>query len=136
MPTLLEEINTKCSAELIASRDHDAIAAAVNVGRTKVSPRLGGIGLVLNTLGPTDGAALLDSLELLSATNSAVKWAFVLINRGELDFGAPATRAMIDMLLPAPVATLLKAVAEVPDPITEFAVRASLWDVDGNWLGG
>jgi len=118
MPTLLEEINTKCRSELIASGDHVAIAAAVNVGRTKVSPRLGGIGLVLNTLGPTDGAALLDNLELLSATNSAVKWAFVLINRGELDFGAPATRAMIDMLLSVPVAALLKAVAEVPDMVS------------------
>ena len=33
--TLLEEIQAKCSAELIASLDHDAIAAVVNAGRTK-----------------------------------------------------------------------------------------------------
>lgn len=32
--TLLEEIKTKCSAELLASQDADAIAEVVNVGRT------------------------------------------------------------------------------------------------------
>ena len=32
---MLNEIKSKCSAELIASRDHDAIAAAVNVGRIR-----------------------------------------------------------------------------------------------------
>ena len=32
--SLLEEIKTKCSAELLASQDADAIAAVVNVGRT------------------------------------------------------------------------------------------------------
>ena len=35
--TLLDEIQQKCSAELIASRDFDAIAAAVSVGRTKLN---------------------------------------------------------------------------------------------------
>lgn len=35
--SLLTEIQTKCSSELIASRDHAAIAAAVNVGRTKTN---------------------------------------------------------------------------------------------------
>ena len=116
--TLLEELQAKCSAQLLASRDHDAIAATVNVGRTKVQTTLGGIGTVLETLGPIDGAALLDSLEAMAATNSAVKWAFVLINRGELDFGSAATRAMIDMLVPGAAGDALKAVAEKPDPLS------------------
>ena len=115
---LLEEIQSKCSAELLASRDHDAIAATVNAGRTKVQTTLGGIGTVLETLGPIDGAVLLDSLEAMAATNSAVKWAFVLINRGELDFGSTATRGMIDMLIPGAAGTALKAVAEKPDPLS------------------
>jgi len=131
---LLEEIQSKCDAALIASRDHQAIANAVNVGRTKVSPRLGGIGLVLETLGPTDGAALLDQLEAMAPTNSAVKWAFVLINRGELDFGSAATRGMIDLLLPNGAGAALKAVAEVPDHITEYDVRVACYTDNGDYL--
>jgi len=124
--TLYQEIQIKCSPELIASRDHDAIAAAVNAGRTKVVQTLGGIGTVLETLGPVDGAALLDSLEALSATNSAVKWAFVLINRGELDFGSSATRQMIDTLIPGSAGDALKAVAEKPDPISPARIASVL----------
>jgi len=120
-------------APLLATRDTQAIADALSVGRKKVATRLGGIGLVMETLGPTDGAALLDQLEAMSATVPAVKWAFVLINRGELDFGSPATRAMIDQLVPAPANTLLKAVAEVDDPIDEMAVRQACWSDDGVW---
>ena len=123
---MLQEIQSKCSAELIASRDHDAIAAAVNVGRTKVVQTLGGIGTVLETLGPDVGAALLDTLETIATANSAVKWAFVLINRGELDFGSSATRAMIDLLIPGAAGAALKAVAEVPDPVTAQQVSDAL----------
>jgi hypothetical protein len=126
MTTLLQEIQSKCSPELIASRDHQAIADAVNVGRTKIVSRLGGVGLVLETLGPVDGAALLDQLEALAATNSAVKWAFVLINRGELDFGSPATRAMIDALVAEPARSLLKAVAVQDDPVSPSRVANAL----------
>lgn len=131
---MLKEIQSKCSAELIASRDHDAIAAVVNVGRTKVVQTLGGIGTVLETLGPISGAELLDNLEAMSSTNSAVKWAFVLINRGELDFGSPATRLMIDQLIPGAVGEALKAVAEQPDSVTEFDIRKACWSDNGEWL--
>lgn len=122
--TLLEEIQS--GGFDLGNRDDGAIAAALSVGRTKIVPRLGGIGVVMETLGPVDGAALLDSLEAMVATNSAVKWAFVLINRGELDFGSSATRAMIDQLLPAPAAAALKSVAEVPDVITAQQVAQAL----------
>lgn len=121
----LDEIQTKCP-ELIASRDFDAIAAAVNVGRVKIAQKLGGIGLVLETLGPVDGAALLDSLEAASATVPALRWAFVLINRGELDFGSAATRAMIDTLNLGPAGSALKAVAEVADPVTAQQVSDAM----------
>lgn len=133
--TILEEIQAKCSPELIASREHGAIAAAVSVGRTKVTTYLGGVGTVLERLGPTDGAALLDSLETMAATVPAVKWAFTLINRGELDFGSTATRAMIEQLVPSPAKEVLLAVAEVPNPITEFDVRCALYAPDGTFLG-
>lgn len=116
---------------LIASRDYAAIAAALSVGRVKVVPRLGGIGLVLETLGPESGAALLDALEAQAATVPALKWAWVLINRGELDFGSPATRSMIEALVPEPARTLLLAVAEVSDPVTAAAVEVALKNDDG-----
>lgn len=124
--TLLEEIQSKCPPELIASRDYDSIAAAVNVGRTKVVTRLGGIGAVMEALGPVDGAALLDSLEGMVATVPAVKWAFILVNRGELDFGSPATRVMIDQLVPSPAKELLLTLAEVPDPVSAYRIATAM----------
>lgn len=131
---LIDEIKAKCSPELLASRDDVAITAHVNQGRTKVATTLGGIGTVLEALGPTDGAALLDQLETMAATVPAVKWAFVLINRGELDFGSAATRGMIDQLIPEPARSALKAVAEVADPVTNDDVRRALWSDAGEYL--
>lgn len=133
--SLLDDIKAKCP-EALATKDPDQIAAAFNVGRVRVITKLGGVGLVMDTLGPINGAALLDNLEAIATTNSAVKWAFVLINRGELDFGSSATRSMMDLLLPAEAAAALKSIAEVPNPITEFDVRKTLWSESGEWLGG
>ena len=117
---------------LLASRDYAAIADALSAGRVKIEPRLGGIGLVLETLGPIGGAELLDALELQSTSAPSLKWAWVLVNRGELDFGSAATRAMIDALIPEPARTLLKAVAEVPDPVTAAAVEVAMKNDDGS----
>lgn len=116
--SLLTELQAKCSPELLASRDDVAIAAAASVGRTKIVQKLGGIGLVLETLGPTGGAALLDDLEAQAASVPALKWAWVLINRGELDFGSAATRGMIEALVPSPAKEALLAVAQVDDPVS------------------
>lgn len=110
----------------LQNRDDGAIATALSAGRTKIAPRLGGIGAVLETLGPVDGAALLDSLESMATTVPAVRWAFVLINRGELDFGSPATRAMIDQLVPSPAKGALLSLAEVPETITPQQVAKAL----------
>lgn len=124
--TLLDEINEKCSPELIASREHGAIAAAVSAGRVRISQRMGGIGTVLETLGPDAGAALLDELEAQAASIPALKWAWVLINRGELDFGSPATRSMIEMLVPSPAKEALMAVAESADPVSAYRVATAM----------
>lgn len=124
--TLLEEIQSKCSPELIASREHGAIAEAVSAGRTRVQTKLGGIGTVLETLGPDAGAALLDGLEAQAASIPALKWAWVLINRGELDFGSPATRAMIEVLVPSPAKEALLGVAVVADPVSASRIANAL----------
>jgi len=129
----LAEIQAKCDAATLATHDYAAIAAAVNVGRTKVETKLGGIGLVLETLGPVDGAALLDGLETQSVSIPALKWAWVLINRGELDFGSSATRAMVSQLVPSPAKEALLAVAEVPDPVSLYDLTVALQDSNGVW---
>lgn len=119
--------------------DTQAIADALSAGCTRVATRIGGIGTVLEALGPVDGATLLDTLDLLRATSSPVKWAWYLIERGELDFGSVATRGMIQQLqiggvLTAPQASSLLALAEVPDPVDEYTVRRAIYADDGSLL--
>lgn len=128
---LLEEIQAKCSPELLASREHGAIAEAVSQGRTAVVSRLGGIGAVIETLGAVDGPAVLDTLESLKATNAAIRWGWVLLERAELDFGSPVTRQLIDTLaaggvMTADQANTLKALAVVPAPVTTQDVIAAM----------
>lgn len=137
--TLLNEIKAKCSPELLASRDADAIAALVSVGRTSIVPRLGGIGAVMETLGAVDGPVVLDALDSLKATLPAVRWGWVLLERGELDFGSVVTRQLIDGLVMGGVMTdgqglAIKSLAEQPDPVSEFDVRRAIWADDGSYL--
>ena len=59
--TILEEI--QAGPFDLANRNDGEIAAALSIGRSKVITTLGGIGAVMEALGPIDGAALLDGLE-------------------------------------------------------------------------
>jgi hypothetical protein len=134
----LADIQAKVDPAILAAHDTQAITDAFNVGRTKVQARLGGIGLVLEALGPVNGAALLDGLQALAPTVPALKWAFTLISRGELDFGSVATRGMIDMLvaqgaIAAPLAAALKATAEVADPVSTYDITVCVQDDQGIW---
>jgi hypothetical protein len=129
--TLLAEIEAKCPPELIAAREHGQIAALVSAGRTKVVERLGGIGTVLRHLGPVNGPALLDALDALRATVPAIRWGWVLLDRGQLDFGSPVVRAMIDQLVTDGVISaahgeILKNVAVEPDPVSVQQVAAAM----------
>ena len=128
-----EEIKSKCTPEMISEHDFSAIAATVSIGRVKPFSKLGGIGTVLETLGPMDGATLLDSLEAQSVTIPALKWAWVLINRGELDFGSTATRSMINQLIPEPARTALLSIAEISDTVTAAEVELAMKNIDGNF---
>lgn len=137
--TLLDEIKAKCPPDLLASQDADAIADVVNVGRTRIVPRLGGIGAVMETLGAVDGPLVLDALDALKGTLPAVRWGWVLLERGELDFGSTVTRQMIDGLVMGGVMTeaqglAIKALAEQPDLVSEFDVRRAIWADDGSYL--
>ena len=116
--------------------DTAAIAEAMSEGRTKIEKRNGGIGLILETLGPDAGSQVLDSIDAMRAGNSAVKWAWYLLERGDLDFGSPATRGMISQLFAesVPVRDALLEVAQVPDPVGEFEVRQAIFSDSGEVL--
>lgn len=121
--SLLDEIKAKCSPELLASKQHGEIAAKVSEGRTRIATRLGGIGVVMETLGADEGAKVLNKLETLRITNASIKWGWYLIERGELDFGSDVTRNMIDMLEGGGViskasADLLRKIAVFPAPVS------------------
>ena len=119
-----------CAAAL-ALRDCGTLAAILSTGRTRVIDRNIGYGTVLDTLGADAGAAFLDGLTALAATSSPVKWALKLLDRGELNIGAPATRTQLDALaaggaMTQAVADALKALAVVPDVVSASEVQQAL----------
>lgn len=135
--TFSEEINAKCSAELLASGDHAAIAARVSDGRIKTVETRIGYGAVMSDdgLGPDAGAALLDRMELMGQDVSPVKWAMVLLANDKLNIADAGARRKLDVLVQAKVMTddqaaRLKALADVPDPVTPAQVADALRDPD------
>lgn len=77
-----------------------AIADILNAAQaiTTIGTKRIGIGTVLDVLGPVDGSAVLDVLYAASASARPVYYALKLLEQGELDVGAPATRAQVGML--------------------------------------
>lgn len=124
--TLLEEINAKATPEQIAARDHDGIAAAVNVGRKRRNSREIGNGTILETLGLTAGNALLDVI------NSVPDFRHVkpLVEQGRLVISSPLVQATVDSLVPTVLtqaqADALKALGWDADPVTPAQVAAAL----------
>lgn len=128
---ILSAIAADPALQALASvRDDAGIAAALSVGRTRIESTFIGVGRVMDCLGPTEGAAVLDALDALRTTVSPVKWAWLLLERGELDVGLPSVRAQIDALVPAVMtaaqAEVLKAFALRPDPVPVNAVSEAL----------
>lgn len=60
-----------------------------------------GVGTVLDVLGPSAGAALLDVLE--NATDPVLRWGMHILERGQLDISMASTRAQLDALTQAGV---------------------------------
>ena len=121
--TLLDEIQAKCSPAQIAARGDDgglsAIAAAVNVGRTKPSGLLIGKGAVLTAIGLAAGNALLDVID------SAADFRHVkgLLDASNLVVSSPlvmgAIQAFVPQVLTQAQANVLLSLAVIPDPATE-----------------
>ncbi len=125
--------------ELRQSQDTQAIADALSAGRTRYRKTEAGFGTILSTIGPVDGAALLDTLAAIKTSNRPLYWAWYLLERGVFDFGTAATQAQMDALVSAGVlsadnAARLKALGVEPDPVDEMDVRRLCWSSDGGWL--
>ena len=136
--TLHDEILSRPDcADALARRDCGELAALLSVGRTKVVDLNIGYGTVLEVLGAESGAAFLDGLTALAATSSPVKWALKLLDRGELNIGAAATRGQLDALaaggvMPKAVADALKGLAMGPDIVTAEQVADAMFNPDGS----
>ena len=132
--SLLTEIQA-LPAELRASRDTQAIADALSVGRTKPSTREIGNGTILEVLGLTAGNALLDAI------NNAPDFRHVkpLVEQGRLIIGGPLVAAALMGMVAGGVITQadadkLLAIASVPAPVSEFDVRRAVWSDAGEYL--
>ena len=136
--TLRDEILSRPDcADALALRDCGALAEILSKDRTKVVDLNIGYGTVLEVLGAESGAAFLDSLTTLAATSSPVKWALKLLDRGELNIGAEATRLQLDALaaggvMPKAVADALKGLAMGPDIVTAEQVADAMFNEDGS----
>lgn len=136
--TLHDEILSRPDcADALARRDCGELAALLSVGRTKVIDYSIGYGTVLEVLGAEAGSAFLDGLTALAATSSPVKWALKLLDRGELNIGAEATRGQLDALaaggvMPHAVADALKGLAMGPDIVTAEQVADAMFNHDGS----
>lgn len=135
--TLRDEI-LALPVEILATKNTQAIADALSVGRVKHISMMVGVGTILAKFGG-QGGAFLDALASIGQVNRDIHWLLESnIKRGEFDIGDPASRYGMQQLalqLPAFAAGIsaLMALAEVPDPIDEMTVRKACWSDDGVW---
>lgn len=131
--------------------DTVAIAAVLSAGRTRIAPRLIGDADVSLAIGIPDGPMFLLGLEDAATTRPATdaspeqlavyataRQAWRSVQNKAFEIGNPAVRAAIDLfvgvLLTADQAVAIKALAEVPDPVSEWDVRCAILAADGGLL--
>lgn len=135
---LLDQIRESCTPELIASQDYQAIADVVNVGRVRIVSRQIGFGLVLDALGSDAGASVLDAIDALRASVPKLKYTWILLEAGTLDVGLKSTRDGLDDLalkdiMSTEQSSLLKALAEEEDHVTEHQIEVAMKNDDGSF---
>lgn len=124
--SLFAEIQAKCSPELIASGNYHAIAEAVNVGRTRLTPYEIGHGMVLEVLGLATGNALLD------AVYAAPDFRHVkpLLEQGRLRLDSAIVQATLASLVGTVLTQAdvdnLNALCTVADPVTWDQCQAAV----------
>ena len=146
--TLLEEIRRKCTPEQIAEAKRTdelgPIVAAVNAGRVVIVETRIRTEEVLGALGEADGAKVVDGLRAMSPTGGPLYYGLEMLDakatRG-MDVGSRGVRRQLDGLvaigkMTAEQAAKLKALAERPDPVTDFDVSMAVHSParDGTWI--
>lgn len=130
---LRTEILAMCSLEQLARHDSQLIADQLSIGRKRLVPTEIGNGTVLETIGLAAGNALLDLI------NSAPDFRHVkpLLEQGRLRVDSALVRGTLTSLVPAVLtvqqAAALLALANAPDPVSEYDVRCVCWADDGSW---
>lgn len=117
--------------------DTFALADALSDGRTTLAPFEAGKGDILNTLGFATGNALCDYID----TTDDFRHVKHLLAAGRLRVDLPLTIATLQsfvgveltpgVTLTQAEADALLALANVPDPVTEFQVRCAIYNDDG-----
>ncbi len=105
-PGLKTEILTgPLTAELAGKADNEIAAILNEPNCLAVRERFITARSILNELGPTVGAGILDKLEAAAAVSSPLKWAMRFLTTDGIDIGADNTRSQIDALVAAGVLT-------------------------------
>ena len=116
---------------LIAGGDYQAIANALNVGRTKSQPTAIGKGTIIGVLGMAAGNAFLDVIDTVPDYRHVKD----IIRDGAFDVSLPVSQYGIDAMVPAVLtqeqADALKALGTVPDPVTVAEVEVAMKNDDG-----
>lgn len=133
---LLDEIKAKCSPELLASRNPQAIAAAVSAGRTRPSATEIGNGTILEVLGLELGTAVLD---IINGT-ATYKYVVPLLEQGRLRIGSSVAQDAVQAFVTAKVlsqeqADALKVLGTEPAPVSYDEVARACYDDNGKeWI--
>jgi len=121
--TLYAEIQS-LSPALVASKDYQAIADALSVGRVKAIPTAIGKGTIIGVLGMTVGNAFLDVIDNVPDYRHIKD----VIRAGVFDVSLEASKFGIDAMVPAVIAQeqadSLKALGTVPDTVTAAQVAS------------
>lgn len=154
--TLLEEIQSKCSAEQIAAGNYHAIAAAVSAGRTTASSRMISERGVRSALGAVAGSKFLRLLKDLSEATESPTWLTAVLTAMQvpandhvfyletlacaydwvrsadgLDIGDATTRQFLDLIAAGnpdltSACVTLKSLAEHANPVTWEQCQAAV----------
>lgn len=132
---LRAEIIERVPSNVLASRDTQAIADALNEDRVRPTMTEIGNGLVLQTLGLEKGNAVLD----IVAGDPLLRHVRPLLEQGRLVVTSNLVVEWFDGLVAAEVVTRQEADAVLalgfePDPVSEYDVRRACWSDEGTWL--
>jgi len=132
---LLDEIRERVPAQVRATRDSVAIAAAVSDGRTRPTHREIGNGLVIETVGLDVGNTILDAV----ADSQDMRHVRPLLEQGRLSSSSHLVAHWLRGLaeagaIPVESAEALIGLGREPAPVTEEDVRRACWSDAGEWL--